>query len=139
MFVCTAAASSGVPSLNRRPGRSLKVIDLPSAEYFQLSASPPIALPLLSSAVIALYARLSTCTSQPALDVTGSHDVGSSHSHFNVPPLPLLLPPPAVWVVTLPALHAAATAANAARTAIDAARRIFVRLSVAPLMSITLT
>src|ERR1700677_704947 len=41
------------------------------------------------------YTRLRTWLSQPALEVTGSHEVGSSHSQFKVPLAPPALDAPA--------------------------------------------
>ena len=40
MFSLTAVAVSGVPSLNFRPGRRVKVTLLPSGAYFHELASP---------------------------------------------------------------------------------------------------
>src|SRR5258705_2664358 len=88
MFFLTAAASSTVPSLNLRPGLSVNVTLLPLAAYFQDVARPGPTVPDGSSVVIEAYTRPSACTSHPALDVTGSQDVGSCHSQFTVPVAP---------------------------------------------------
>src|SRR5580704_8722130 len=90
MFSFTACAFSGVPSVNFRPGRSVNVTLLPPGAYFHDVASPGPGFPAGSSVVIDAYPRPRTCMSHPALEVTGSHDVGSSHSQFRVPLAPLL-------------------------------------------------
>src|ERR1700691_5878547 len=90
MFSLTACAFNGVPSVNFKPGRSVNVTILPPGAYFHDVASPGPGFPAGSSVVIDAYTRPRTCMSQPALDVTGSHDVGSSHSQLRVPLAPLL-------------------------------------------------
>ena len=65
--------------------------------------------------------------SQPALEVTGSQDVGSSHSQLSVPlapeaPAALVAAPPAAAVLEPPLPHAA-TAEIVTRTAAAAATR----------------
>ncbi len=52
MFFLTAAASSGVPSVNFRPGRSVNVTLLPLAAYFQDVARPGPTVPDGSRVVI---------------------------------------------------------------------------------------
>jgi hypothetical protein len=88
MFCSTDVAVSGVPSENFRPGRSVNVTLLPSAAYFHDDARPGWTSPLAFSVVTDAYTRPSTCMSQPAEDVTGSHEVGSSHSQLSVPLAP---------------------------------------------------
>src|ERR1700733_8850416 len=90
MFSCTACASSGVPSLNVRPGRRVNVTLLPVGAYFHDVARPGPGFPAGSSVVIEAYTRPRTCMSQPALEVTGSQDVGSCHSQLSVPLAPVL-------------------------------------------------
>ena len=88
MFSLTACAFSGVPSLNVSPGRSWKVTLFPSAAYFHDDARPGPTSPAGSRVVIDAYTRPRACMSQPALDVTGSQEVGSCHSQFSVPLAP---------------------------------------------------
>src|SRR5579859_937003 len=91
MFSFTACASSAVPSVKVRPGRRVKVTALPESAYFHEEARPGPGLPAGSRVVIDAYTRPRTCMSQPALEVTGSHEVGSSHSQLRVPAAPALL------------------------------------------------
>src|SRR3984885_4180960 len=112
MFSFTAVASSGVPSLNVRPGRSANDTLLPPGAYFHEVASPGPGFPAGSSVVIEAYTRPRTCMSQPALEVTGSHDVGSSHSQLRVPVAPALASPADV-VPGDELLHAAAASDTA--------------------------
>src|SRR5579859_5549239 len=88
MFSFTACASSAVPSVKVRPGRRVKVTALPESAYFHEEARPGPGLPAGSRVVIEAYTRPRTCMSQPALEVTGSHDVGSCHSQLMVPVAP---------------------------------------------------
>ena len=88
MFSFTACALSGVPSVNFRPGRSVNVTLLPSEPDFHDEARPGFTFPAGSRLVIEAYTRPRTCTSQPAVEVTGSQEVGSSHSQFSVPVAP---------------------------------------------------
>src|ERR1700756_2290890 len=88
MFSLTACAFSGVPSENVRPGRSWKVTLLPSAAYVHDDARPGPTSPAALRVVSDAYTSPRTCMSHPALDVTGSHEVGSCHSQFSVPLAP---------------------------------------------------
>src|ERR1700691_2855261 len=120
MFSLTAVALSGVPSVNFRPGRSVNVTLLPFFAYFHDDASPGSTSPAVLRVVIDAYTRPSACTSQPAVDVTGSHEVGSSHSQFRVPvapPVAAVVPPlvPPEAVPQAAASSATAIAAPAAR------------------------
>src|ERR1700685_657432 len=93
MFSCTACAFSGVPSVKVRPGRRVNVTLLPVGAYFHDVARPGPGFPAGSSVVIEAYTRPRACMSQPALEVTGSQDVGSSHSQLRVPVAPALASP----------------------------------------------
>src|SRR3984893_7767977 len=89
MFSATDVAVSGEPSENFRPGRSVKVTLLPSAAYFHDDARPGDTSPLASRVVTDAYTRPRACMSQPAVEVTGSQEVGSAHSQLIVPLAPL--------------------------------------------------
>src|ERR1700677_2354544 len=102
MFSLTASALSAVPSLNFRPGRRVNVMLLPFDAYFHDSARPGSTLPAGSRLVIDAYTRPRACTSQPSVDVTGSQELGSSHSQLRAPVgpsvaavVPTLAPPEA--------------------------------------------
>ena len=88
IFCWTEVAVSGSPSENFRPGRSVKVTLLPSAAYFQELARPASTVAPVFSVVMDAYTRPRACMSQPALEVTGSQEVGSSHSQLSVPLAP---------------------------------------------------
>src|SRR5580692_8523274 len=123
MFCLTEVAVSGVPSENFRPGRSVKVTLLPSAAYFQELASPASTDPAGSRVVIDAYTRPRACMSQPALEVTGSQDVGSSHSQLSVPLAPEALVAAAAPAAALePLLLPHAATAEIATSAAAAAR-----------------
>src|ERR1700677_1114295 len=129
MFSLTASALSAVPSLNFRPGRRVNVMLLPFDAYFHDSARPGSTLPAGSRLVIDAYTRPRACTSQPSVDVTGSQELGSSHSQFSVPLAPSVL---AVLALDVPAplLQAVASTSGTAvaRTAASRRRRFFLRL-----------
>ena len=123
MFSLTAVASSAVPSVNFRPGRSLNVTLLPSAAYFHDAARPGSTSPAASRVVMDAYTSPSACMSHPALEVTGSQEVGSSHSQFSVPLAPEALADVAEPPDPLVALPQAASAEIATMAAAAAALR----------------
>jgi hypothetical protein len=96
---------------------------LPSAAYFHDEARPGWTVPAVSRVVIEAYTSPSACMSQPALEVTGSQEVGSSHSQFSVPLAPVVVAVPAPVDPPLLALEQAASAVIVTIAAAAAAMR----------------